>query len=416
MSELKGIAKILGFNKILLIQRFELDQRNGTLHLFVKPYKNGCRCPKCGYRGKKISSSTHTSRRWSDLNCCGSKIVLHYKPQEIRCRTHGRVQEAIPWAAVNATVTYRFEYQLLRLAAIMPQNQVASLMKVRPSTLSGILHRTIERYRSGHQIRDLKRIGIDEISYKKGHKYLTIVYDLDRACVVWMGQGKRRDTIDEFFTNALTKEQRAGIVEACCDMSEAYVGAIEDHCENANLVIDRFHVSKALNAAMDEVRKEEWRKAAGDDRRSLKGLRWLLFKHHSNRTKGDTRKLNQLKRANRRIHRAWVLKDEFNLVWEYSYRGSAEKSLKGWCTSALRSRLEPLRKFVATVRRHQDRILGFIGNGTTNAIAEGINRVIRQMKNWASGFRNIDHFMNLIFLRKGDLDIAEQIAPTHQIW
>ena len=163
-------------------------------------------------------------------------------------------------------------------------------------------------------------------------------------------------------------------------------------------------------------RKEEWREANGEERQALKGLRWLLFRHHGNRTKGDTRKLNSLKKSNRRIHRAWVLKDEFNLVWEYSYRGAAEKFLKGWCTSALRSRLEPLRKFVKTVRRHQERILSFVGTRASNAIAEGINRVIRQIKNWASGFRNIDHFMNLIFLRKGDLDIAAQIDECHQVW
>lgn len=416
MSQLKGIAKILGFKDILRIQSFDLNEQTGILHLFVKPYKNGCRCSKCGRRGKKIASSTRTSRQWSDLNSCGSKIVLHYKPNEIRCPTHGRIQESIPWAAPNATVTYRFEYQLLRLAATMPQKQVADLMKMNPSTLSGILHRSIERHRNGHQIKGLKRIGIDEISYKKGHKYLTVVYDLDRSCVVWIGKGKGRDTIDEFFENTLSKRQCAAIVEGCCDMSEAYVGAIEDHCKNARLVIDRFHVAKALNAAMDEVRKEEWREANGEERQALKGLRWILFKHHGNRTKGDTRKLNALKKSNRRIHRAWVLKDEFNLVWEYSYRGAAEKFLKGWCTSALRSRLEPLRKFVATVRRHQERILSFVGSGASNAIAEGINRVIRQIKNWASGFRNIDHFMNLIFLRKGDLDIAAQIDEQHRIW
>ncbi len=150
----------------------------------------------------------------------------------------------------------------------------------------------------------MKRIGIDEISYKKGHKYLTIVYDLDRSCVVWIGKGKGRDTIDDFIKNTLSKQQREAIVEACCDMSEAYVGAIEDHCKKARLIIDRFHIAKALNAAMDEVRKEEWREAKGESRRALKGLRWLLFKHHGNRTKGDTRKLNALRKSNRRIHRA----------------------------------------------------------------------------------------------------------------
>jgi len=272
-----------------------------------------------------------------------------------------------------------------------------------------MLHRVIKRLRDGHRIRGLKTIGIDEISYCKGHKYATIVYDIDRSCVVWAGPGKGRESIDNFFENNLSEYQKKKIKWATCDMSRAYIGAIEHHCPNATLVLDRFHIAKALNNAVDEVRKEQWRIADPDERKALKGLRWLLFKHSSNRSKKDSRILNALSKGNRRIHRAWVLKDEFEQFWEYKAQWAAERFLKRWITTALKSRLDPIRDFVQTLRNHQHRILPYIGTKLTNAIGEGLNRIIRIVKNRASGFRSLSAFIDMIYLTVGDVDLPAQI-------
>jgi transposase len=136
----------------------------------------------------------------------------------------------------------------------MTQKAAAQILGMPPSTLSDILHRVIGRVRKKHQIRDLKTIGIDEISYAKGHKYATLVYDLDRSCVVWVGRGKARQTIDRFFENSLSAYQKAKIKAACYDMSETLIGAIVQHCPNALLVLDRFHVVKALNVILPRFR------------------------------------------------------------------------------------------------------------------------------------------------------------------
>ena len=230
-------------------------------------------------------------------------------PKKIDCPTHGRTQERIPWADAYARVSYRLEVLILTYSQLMTQKAAAELLHLATSTFSNLLHRTITRVRDGHRIRGLKSIGIDEVSYRKGHKYVTVVYDLERACVVWVGAGKARKTIDQFFNQKLSDYQKKKIQWACCDMSETFIGAIKAHCPNAQLVLDRFHIAKALNEALDEVRKQEWRKALGEERKVLKGLRWLLFTHAGNRSKGQTRILNQLRKSNRRIHHAWVLKD-----------------------------------------------------------------------------------------------------------
>jgi len=410
MTGKKLITKLLNLKGILAVTDFGFANRDKELRICVKPYKNGCLCPHCKRRCT-ILRIYNEFRVWLDPPIGQRVVKFLYQPKEILCPTHGRVQEEIPWADHYAHITYRFEYAMLIYCQIMTQKAAAKILHIASSTLSNLLHRTIDRIRDGHRIRNLKWVGMDEISYCKGRKYATIVYDLDRSRVVWVGKGKGRETIDKFFNEALSDYQKNKIKFASCDMSRAYIGAIEDNCPNAVLVLDRFHIVKALNEAVDEVRKEQWRNATSKNRKSLKGLRWLLFKHSSNRSKRDSRIINTLHKGNRRIYRAWVLKDEFEHFWEYKSTTAAKKFLKGWMTAALKSRLEPIRKFVQTIRNHITHILPFIKTRLTNAKAEGINRIIKIIKNRASGFRSLSAFTDMIFLALGDLDIPAQISP-----
>lgn len=410
MSNLKLLCKILHL-KGMKITHFAFKNRDKELHLAVKPYKNGCRCPYCGRRGRIVWKAA-APRRWEDLTLMGLKVLFWYSPREILCPTHARVQEAIPWADAYSRISYRLEWRLCALCQIMTQKAAAEILGMAPSTLSDLLHRIIHRVRDGHKIRGVTTLGVDEISFCKGRKFATLVYDLDRARVLWVGQGKGRETIDRFFNECLSEGQKARILWASCDMSRAYTEAIKHHCPNATLVIDRFHVVKALNEAVDEVRKEQWRALDTEGRKAIKGLRWLLGMHSRNRTKGHTRFLNRLRNANRRIHRAWVLKDEFEHFWNYSYRGAAEKFLRRWITAALRSRIPSLRQFVATLRNHFDNILAFVDRNLTNAVGEGLNRIVKIVKNRASGYRNLESFADMIYLTIGDLDIPAQI-PSH---
>lgn len=407
MTTNKAICKLLNLTGLKLVA-VVFNSMAKELRLDVKPFKNGCRCPTCGRRCR-IVRIVEEARSWRDVCVCGWIVRLYYRPKEIVCPTHGRVQEEIPWACKHGRITYRLEYLVLTYAQLMTQKAAAKLLHMPSSTFSDILHRTIDRIRDGHRIRDLKAIGIDEVSYRKGHKYVTVVYDLNRSRVVWVGPGKKRDTIDKFFNEMLSDYQKKRIEWACCDMSETFIGAILDHCPNAKLVLDRFHIAKALNEAMDEVRKEEWRNATGAERKALKGLRWILFKHPSNRTPEDKRILAAIRKSNRRIHRAAVLKDEFDLFWNYNAEWAARRFLKSWCTTALKSRLEPIRKFVGTLRKHTENIITFIPSRLTNATAEGLNRIIRLVKNRASGFRTVEAFIDLIYLTIGDVDIPAQI-------
>ena len=364
MTAMKFVSKLFKFKGFGAVDVcFEGHGEEAAVVVSVQPHNNGCRCPQCGRRGKIVR--VMEPRRWRDVRVCGRTVWLYHRPREIRCPTHGRHVEEVPWAAPSARVSYRFEYLLLTYCQWMPQVTAARLLGLAPSILSDQLHRLIERRRTGHRIRALTTLGIDEISYAKGHKYATLVYDLERSCVVWIGKGKARETIDTFFRDHLSAFRKARIRWACCDMSETFIGAIRQHGPNAQLVLDRFHVVKALNEAVDEVRKEQWRQASGEDRKLLKGLRWVLLHHSARRcSRKDRRRLQTLEKANRRIYRAWRLKDEFEHFWRYKARWAAERFLKEWTKAALRSRLEPLRRFVGTVRKHAAGITAFVDTRT----------------------------------------------------
>ena len=406
MSNLTLLGKILRL-KELRITGYDFKDHGRELHLGVKPHKNGARCPECGRRGRIVRAGEQ--RQWSDVAVFGMKVILCYFPKEIDCATHGRLQEEIPWAAAHARSTYRLEFRICALCKLMTQAAAAQILKLSASTLSDQLHRIIHRTRDGHKIRGLVTLGVDEISYCKGRKFATIVYDLDRSCVLWVGPGKGRETLDTFFNTVLSPYQKRRITWASCDMSEAYIGGLKAHCPHAKLVLDRFHLVKALNEAVDEVRKESWRELNTQERHAIKGLRWLLYTRADHRSRGQTRFLNQLRTSNNRIYRAWVLKDEFDHFWNYAYLGSAEQFLKRWMTAALRSRIPSLKTFVKTLRKNYEHVITFIERPLTNAVGEGLNRIIKIVKNRASGFRNLASFTDLIYLTVGDLDIPAHI-------
>ncbi|MDY6974350.1 MAG: helix-turn-helix domain-containing protein [Thermodesulfobacteriota bacterium] len=173
MTACKLIRKLLNI-KGLLVTAFELKFRDRTINLWVKPYKNGCHCPHCNRR-RRIVRTMDSPRVWRDLPICGWSVFFWFRPREIICPIHSRVQEDIPWANAYAHVTYRFEYSMLVYCQLMTQKAAARLLRIPKSTLSDLLHRTITRIREGHNIRRLTAVGIDEISYGKRHKYATIV-------------------------------------------------------------------------------------------------------------------------------------------------------------------------------------------------------------------------------------------------
>ena len=368
-------------------------------------------------------------RRWRDVRVGGRTVWLHHAPREIRCPTHGRRLEEAPWAARSAQVSYRFEYLLLRYCQWMTQAAAARLLGLAPSTLSDQLHRLIARRRTGHRIRGLTTLGIDEVSYARGHRYATLVYDLERSRVVWVGQGKARETIDAFFQDHLSASQKNRIRWACCDLSETFIQtALFMHARENRHKETKAHLRPPPARPQRRVGPGPVPRRQGPQRSRRRGAQGTVaagLRRGPQAAQGaalgaacTTLRIARprtgtpsrpWRRPTAASTRAWRLKDEFEHFWGYKARWAAERFLKKWTTAALRSRLEPLRRFVGTVRKHTEGITAFIGTHLTNAAAEGLNRVVRMVKNRASGFKTLDAFADLIYLCVGDLDIPAQI-------
>ena len=283
MSNLTLLRTILRL-KGLKITHFRFMHRTTELHLAVKPYKNGCRCPDCGRRGRIVCQTTEF-RRWEDVAVMGLRVVLWYAPKEIQCPTHGRVQEEIPWAPPHARVTYRLEWRLCALCQIMTQKAAAEILRLPTSTLSNLLHRVITRVRHGHTIRGLTTLGVDEISYCKGR---TVRHPRLRpgpgACRVGRsGQGPRHHrSLLQRLAEPGVDRKAPGRMLPVGDMSPAYIAATPSQhhvAPRVTLIIDRFHLVKALRPGRrtrSHDRRSQRAARARRGGRPSRRLRWLL--------------------------------------------------------------------------------------------------------------------------------------------
>jgi len=252
----------------------------------------------------------------------------------------------------------------------------------------------------------VRQIGIDEKAAAKGHKYLTLVCDLDEGTVEHIAEDRKTESLNGYY-KGLSKEQLAGIEAVAMDMWEPYINATLDHVPEAvgKIVFDRFHVMGYVGKAVDTVRKQAHRDlmASGDE--TLKGSKYLWLYSRENVPDRRRNEFNALKRQELKVGRAWAIKEALRRLWHYVYPASGEKFWKRWYFWATHSRLEPIRKAAETVRRHINNILTYYQHPVTNAMSEGLNSQIQKIKSMACGFRNVENFKTAIYFHCGGLDL-----------
>jgi transposase len=252
-------------------------------------------------------------------------------------------------------------------------------------------------------------LGVDEVSRRKRHVYLTVVYDLESGVVVWVGEGREMCTLQRFFEE-WGPERAAKIETACCDMWQPYIQVLGEKAPQAEVVFDRFHVVKHLNEAVDQVRREEYRSLPPEERKEMKQSRFLLLKNPCNLKPKEKRRLGKLLKTNRKVVKAYYLKEAFQMYWEYKQPGRASTYLKQWFWWATHSRIEPLRDFAWMLRRHWDGIMAWTKTRTSNGALEGMNNKIKSLSHRAFGFRKAQTFIDIIYHCCGGL--PEFITPS----
>lgn len=374
----------------------------------VAPSWRRGRCSECGESCPGYDRDR--GRRWRHLDLAGMTLHLRYDTRRVECPQCGVKVERLPWAETSSWFTRPFEDHVGYLAQRCDKTTVSDMMRVAWDTVGTIIQRVVARRQRPDVLDGLTHIGVDELSYRRHHEYITVVVDHRRGHVVWAHPGKNADTLKAFFAE-LGTERCAKLEAVTIDMSGAYIKAVTECSPQAQIVFDRFHVQRLVQDAVDEVRRDEARAAVSDDeRKELKGTRWSLLKSFWNLSLFDSNRLAMLQRDNKRLYRAYLLKEAMVGVLDCRADWFARQKLDEWVRWARRSRLEPFKRVAATIREHADGILAYVRSGLSNGRTEGLNGKARTITRRSYGFHSAHGLIALLKLCCSGI----HLYPVHQ--
>lgn len=275
-------------------------------------------------------------------------------------------------------------------ARVAPNNQVAEIFGISDSTVRRYDKIVLQRDTPPPNLDNLRTLLVDEKSVGKGHNYLTIVLNGDTGELLYMKPGKKKVVLDEFLEQ-LCESQRLSIEAVGIDRAGAYQASIEEHLPNTDIVYDRFHLMMNVNKAVDEVRRTEWREAKTEEKKLIKGQRYLLLKNEENLDEDAAHKLERLLQVNYSLSKAYLLKEQFRTIFNYRKQGWAEKALRNWCDLAEVSKLQPFRRLARGLLKESSRVCGYVKHKLTSGLIEGTNNLFSRVIHQACGIRDLEY-------------------------
>ena len=396
------VNKLIGLQG-LWVRGFHFQADKARVVVDVVPRR---RKPLCGICGRKVrKNKDRYNRYWRHLDLFGVRTYLRYSIRRVVCRRCGVVREKVPWADKGSRFTKSFEQEVAWLAQRTDVSAVANYFRVTWRSVRRIIQRVVAEQRDERRELDgLRVIGMDEISYRKRHKYLTVVIDHLSGRVVWAGKERKAKTLLRFFRKL--GPQRAAELEAVSmDMWEPYITVVGKKAPQARVIFDRFHIVKHLNEAVDKTRRELVRELKGTARRNLKNTKFPLLKAKHNRSAKDKRVLREQVRANRRLYRAMLLRDDFMDLYTYKTETWAKKFLRGWLRRAMSSRIEPVKRAAKMIRSHFDGVIAWVTWRLSNGRLEGMNNKIRLLSHRSFGLHSAEALISLVYLNCGGLTL-----------
>ena len=385
---------------------FEGDADEEVLVADVHPTRSARgRCGQCGRRSAGYDQGGGV-RRWRALDLGVTKVFLQAAAPRVTCKVHGVVVASVPWARPNARFTRDFEDTCAWLAARTAGSTVCELMRTTWRFVTGVITRVVaENSGSRDLLAGLRRIGIDEISHRKGHHYLTCVIDHDTGRLVWAAPGRNSETLGTFF-DELGVERAAELTHVSADGADWIHTVVRQRAPQAALCLDPFHVVAWATKALDEIRRETWNllrrhgdRAAASE---LKGTRWALVKNPSDLTPEQRGSLASIATTNRRLYRAYLLKEQLRAV--FAAKGlEGRQLLAGWLAWARRSRLPGFVKLAATIKRFLPLIWNTLNHRLSNARSEATNTHLRMLTRRAYGFHTAQALIAMAMLTRGGL-------------
>ena len=395
--------------------RFSSDHK--CIEIAVRPRKGSravcsrCHQPAPGY-------DQLSERRFEFIPFWGFLVFLLYSMRRVDCRRcEAVVVEEVPWGDGKRTLTRAYMLFLARWARRLSWKETAEVFRTSWEKVFDAVEHVVTFGMEHRKLGAIDAIGVDEIQYAKGHKYLTLVYqiDLDVTRLLWVGKERTIESFRGFFTT-IGDEVASKIVFVCSDMWEPYLKVIREKCSDALHILDRFHIVAKMNQALDDVRAEEARRMKQEGFHPLlKKARWLLLKRQENLTGKQRFRLRDLLRYNLKSVRAYLLKEAFQQLWDYNSPAWAGKFLDEWCRHVMRSRIEPMKKIARTLRRHRELILNYFHAQKllSSGVVEGLNNKAKVTMRRSYGFRTFRALELALYHTLGKLPEPES---THEFF
>jgi len=364
----------------------------GAVIFSIRQGAETCRCSSCG--SARVIHRGQVTRRFRSLPIGGRATFVDLPIPRLECHDCGAVRQVeVPFADPRRSYTRCFERYALELGRRMTIRDVAVHLGVGWDLIKDMQKRDLSRRFARPKLKHLRHIAIDEISIGRGHRYLTLVLDLETGRVVFVGDGKAGDALKPFWKRL--RPSRAKIEAVAMDMSAAYRGAVTRYLPKAKIVFDRFHVAQLFNEKLSDLRRALYREATGALEKSvLKGTRWLLLKAADNldKEKGEKKRLEEALALNKPLAAAYYMKEELRLFWEQPGRHFATVFLDGWIRRAVASGIRILQQMAKTLALHRSGLLAYYDVRITSGPMEGTNNKIKTMKRQAYGFRDWGFF------------------------
>ena len=375
------------------VYQHKIDERGKTLDLWVRR-KRGNRKLECSGCGRKFADAYDSNERTvRDLPWSEFKTAVHIEVYRVKCPDCGVRIEKVPLLPSKAPFSKRFEDAVGEACESAAARQVARRFGLAASTVRAIDLRYLERWAASRRKPVLAQMGVDEIHLGKKEKFITVVSNLDSGEPVWFGRERKKETLDEFFQGELNARQRMRITAACVDMWEPYRLSIEQHAPNCRIVYDKFHVMQHANQAIDEVRRGEFFRKGGVMRGLVKGKRWLLLSRWMNLTASKRQELNELFALNRKVFKAYILKESLDRLWTYRYEGAMVNYLHRWIDQLRWQRLKPFQKLAEMLVAHLDGIVNYCRTKVPLGVVEAINGNIKSLLRRGRGYKNLRYLL-----------------------
>lgn len=391
--------------------RFVTRAGRDVLEVEMKPRKGSVALCSCCHQAAPCYDHASEPRRFEFVPLWGYAVFLVYVMRRVDCPRCGVKVEEVPWADGKHQLTKAYMQFLASWARSLSWTEVSKRFQTSWEKVFHAVEYVVEWGLQHRSLDGITAIGVDEIQWKKNHKYLTLVYQIDSGCIrlLWIGKERTTETFSAFFD--MLGERRSALIEhVCSDMWKPYLRVIAQRIGQAVHILDRFHIVARINKALDEVRANEHRrmKAAGHEPLLTKA-RWLLLKRPENLTEKQEPKLRELVRYNLQSVRAYLLKEEFQLLWTYVSPAWAGKFIDRWTARVMRSRIEPLKREARTIRRHKPLILNwFKAKGAfSSGIVEGLNNKAKLTMRKSYGFRQFKTIEMALYHSLGGLPEPE---------